>query len=168
MTKTVDSFRFLDGLTHRVVKSWIDMEQPREIPWKPLAKPLAQSRVALISSGGIALKDDKPFDQEGERRNPWWGDPSYRVIHSTASAPDIKVYHLHVNSSFAEQDLNCLLPIERMQELATCGEIGSLAQSHYSFMGYILQPNQLLQESTPAIICHLQAEAVDIVILVPA
>jgi hypothetical protein len=51
-----------------------------EIPWTPLSKPLADSTVALLSSVGLALKTDRPFDQEGERRNPWWGDPSYRIL----------------------------------------------------------------------------------------
>ncbi len=71
MTKTVDSYRFLGGITKRMVKSWIKMEQPRTIPWTPLDKPLSDCTVSLLSSAGIALKTDQPFDQEGERRNPW-------------------------------------------------------------------------------------------------
>lgn len=168
MTKKVDAYRFLDFLTAKVVRSWTGMETPREIPWTPLSKPLADCTVALISSGGIALKTDEPFDQEGERQNPWWGDPSYRVIPRTATAEDIKVYHLHVNTHYPEQDLNCLLPLQRLAELEEAGIIGRSAPSHYSFMGYILQPETLLEDSTPAMIRGLQAEAVDAVVLVPA
>jgi hypothetical protein len=71
MEKTVDSYRYLSGSTKRVAKSWIGMEQPRPMPWTPLARPLSECTVALISSAGVALSGDKPFDQEGERRNPW-------------------------------------------------------------------------------------------------
>ena len=75
MTKQVDSFCYTDGITKRVVKSWIDLEPPRQIPWTALPKPLSECTVALISSGGIALKTDTPFDQGGERQNPLVGRP---------------------------------------------------------------------------------------------
>ena len=118
MEKTVDSYRFISGITKRMIKSWISMERPREIPWTPLAKPLSECTVSLISSAGIALKTDRPFDQEGERRNPWWGDPSYRILPNTATSQDVRLYHLHIDPSCAEQDLNCLFPLQRLQELA--------------------------------------------------
>ncbi len=168
MAKTVDSKRFLSGITKRLVKSWIKLETPREIPWTPLTKPLSDCTVALISSGGLALKTDRPFDQEGERQNPWWGDPSYRVIPRTATEEDVNIYHLHVDPTFVTQDLNCLLPLQRLAEMEAAGEIGRAAPSHYSFMGYTVQPEALLEESTPAIIGHLQHEAVDVVLLIPA
>lgn len=168
VAKQVDSFCYIDGITKRVVKSWIDLEPPRQIPWTALPKPLSECTVALISSGGIALKTDTPFDQEGERQNPWWGDPTYRVIPKTTSAEDIKLYHLHVDPTFVEQDINCLLPLQRLAELEAAGEIGRVAESHYSFMGYNLQPEQLLEESTPVITRSLQDEEVDVVVLIPA
>lgn len=168
MAKIVDSYHFLDRITARLVKNWIKLETPREIPWTPLSKPLTECTVALISSGGIALKTDRPFDQEGERQNPWWGDPSYRVIPPTATEQEVEIYHLHVNPRFPKQDLNCLLPLGRLLELEATGEIGRSAPRHYSFMGYILQPEQLLKESTPAMIRHLQDDGVEVVLLVPA
>jgi D-proline reductase (dithiol) PrdB len=168
MIKQVDSFCYIDGITKRIIKSWINLEPERDIPWIPLSKPLAERTFALISSGGIALKTDEPFDQDGERQNPWWGDPTYRVIPKTTTADDIKLYHLHVDPSFVEQDINCLLPLQRLAELEAAGEIGRVADSHYSFMGYNLQPEQLLEETTPAIITNLQEEGVDTVILIPA
>ena len=99
--KQVDSYRFLDRLTQKLVQSWIGLEAqregPAEIPWTPLSRPLADSTVALISSAGLALKRDRPFDQEGERHNPWWGDPSYRILPRTATAEDVALYHLHIH-----------------------------------------------------------------------
>jgi D-proline reductase (dithiol) PrdB len=168
VTKIVDSYRFIGGITKRMIRSWIKLESPREIPWTPLSKPLSECTVALISTGGIALKTDHPFDQEGERQNPWWGDPSYRVIPQTARAEDIRVYHLHIDASLAEQDLNCLLPIERLAELAEIEKIGCVAPSHYSFMGYQLEPQELLEKSIPAIIEHLHADQVNVAVLVAA
>ena len=31
-------------------------------PWTPMEKPLAHSRLALVSSAGFPLKDQEPFD----------------------------------------------------------------------------------------------------------
>jgi D-proline reductase (dithiol) PrdB len=168
MEKSVDSYRYLSGITKRVVKSWIGMEQPRPIPWTPLARPLSECTVALISSAGVALTGDKPFDQEGERRNPWWGDPSFRITPATATARDVHIYHMHIDPTYALQDLDCLFPIQRLNELAEAGEIGKAAPRHYSIMGYILQPDELLHETTPAIIRNLREDLADVVVLVPA
>ena len=168
MGKRVDSYHFIGGMTKRLVKRWIGMEEPRPIPWSVLSKPLEVCTVALISSAGMALQSDTPFDQEGERENPWWGDPSYRIIPRGTKTDDVHVYHQHIDVSFAERDLNCLLPIERLEELADAGFVGSAAPSHYSFMGYLLEPERFLEESVPQIVSHLVQEAVDIAPLVPA
>ena len=168
MPKTVDSYRFVGGVTRRMIETWIKMEEPRPIPWTPLTKPLSDCKVALLSSGGIAMKDDRPFDQEGERQNPWWGDPSHRIIPKTASTKDVEIYHLHINPTFARQDINCLLPIQRLNELEEAGKIGSAAESHYSIMGYLPKPDEMLAQSVPAIIQGLKDEQVDVLVLVPS
>lgn len=168
MEKTVDSYRFTSGITRRMLRTWVDMEKPRPIPWTPLQKPLRECTVALLSSAGIALKSDRPFDQEGERQNPWWGDPSYRVLPSTATETDVRLYHLHIDPRPAAKDLNCLFPLARLKELEALGEVGASAAQHFSIMGYILQPEVLLQETAPAIIHDLRAERADVVVLVPA
>jgi D-proline reductase (dithiol) PrdB len=165
---TVDSYRFISGITKRMIKSWIGMERPRAIPWTPLARPPKECTVSLISSAGIALKSDRPFDQESERRNPWWGDPSYRILPNTAASQDVRIYHQHIDPSYAEQDLNCLFPLQRLQELVQAGEVGRSAPRHYSIMGYILRPEQLLAETAPAIIRDLKEDFADVVVLVPA
>ena len=164
--KQVDSYRYLDRVTKRLVRTWIGKEMqrdlPREIPWTPLDKPLEECTVALISSAGLALKTDRPFDQEGERRNPWWGDPSYRVLPRDTMERDVELYHLHINPRIAEQDLNTTMPLERLLELEGRGEIGHSSAHHYSFMGYILQPQELVQESVPAMIRDMGRDEVDV------
>jgi D-proline reductase (dithiol) PrdB len=151
-----------------MVKNWINMEQPRLIPWTPLTKPLSECTVAMLSSGGIAMAGDVPFDQQGERDNPWWGDPSYRRLPSEASAEDVHFYHLHVDVSDAQKDLNCLLPLQRLSELAEAGEISQAAPRHYSIMGYNPQPHLLLEETVPQIVADLRADGVDALLLFPA
>jgi D-proline reductase (dithiol) PrdB len=166
-SKQVDSYRFLDRMTKKLVQTWIGLESPCEVPWTPLSRPLEESTVALISSAGLALKTDRPFDQEGERQNPWWGDPSYRILPRDAKSEDVTLCHLHIHPRLAEQDLNTILPLERLLELEERGEIGRSAPHHYSYMGYILQPGALLGESVPAMIRHMKRDGVNAVVLVP-
>ncbi|MEW5869538.1 MAG: glycine/sarcosine/betaine reductase selenoprotein B family protein [Chloroflexota bacterium] len=163
----VDSYRFLERAVKKMVRSWIRMEQPREIPWTPLRHPPSECTVALISSAGLALKTDRPFDQAGERANPWWGDPSFRVLPKDATGADVNLYHMHINPHLVEQDLNTLLPLQRLQELETGGEIRASSDHHYTYMGYTLQPKTLLAESVPAMTRLMQRDEVDLVILVP-
>jgi D-proline reductase (dithiol) PrdB len=167
VAKTVDSYRFLDGIGRRVIKSWAGLPAQMPIPWTPLARPLSKCTVSLVSSAAIALKTDHPFDPEIERCDPWFADPSYRVLPRTARTGDIQVCHLHINPGFAEQDLNSILPVERLDELREQGEIGAVAPSHYSYMGYTLRPERLLRESVPGMVRQLREEHVDVVVLVP-
>ncbi len=62
----VDSFRFVSPLIKRYYQlSRVSQELP--IPFTPLKKPLAESRLALVTTGGLYhLGRDKPFDQERE------------------------------------------------------------------------------------------------------
>jgi D-proline reductase (dithiol) PrdB len=165
---SIDSYRFLDFASRQVMKAWAARQKPGIIPFTPLAKPLAECTVALVSTAGIARTDDQPFDQQRERRDPWWGDPSFRVIPLGTTERDIRVYHLHIDPRFGEADLDVLLPMRRLGELAQEGFVGRPAPSHYSVMGYILEPTVLVEETAPAIVERLRAERVDAVALVPA
>jgi D-proline reductase (dithiol) PrdB len=165
--KTVDSYRFLDAISKRAMKGWAGLCLEKRIPWTALGKPLTNCTVSLVSSAAIALKSDAPFDPEIERRDPWFADPSYRVLPRTVRTGEVQVGHLHINATFAEQDLNSVLPAERLNRLVELGEIGGAAPSHYSYMGYTLRPERLLQESVPAIVRRLKEEHVDVVVLVP-
>jgi D-proline reductase (dithiol) PrdB len=167
MSKTVDSYRFVTGITKRMVKTWAGMEKPRAIPFTPLTKKLSDCTVATLVTAGMALKSDRPFNQDGERKNPWWGDPSYRVIPAAATEQDVSFYHMHINPCHALQDLGCMLPLRQLQALERAGEIGRAAPRHYSIMGYLLQPEQMLRESIPAIIDSLRQDQVDVVLMVP-
>jgi len=75
---------------------------------------------------------------------------------------------MHIDPRHGEQDLNCLLPLDRLDELVEIGKVGRAAPSHYSFMGYILDPRELLEKSIPAMIEHLRADAVDVAVFIPA
>ena len=165
---SIDSYRFLDFASRQVMKAWAARQERGVIPFTLLAKPLRQCTVALVSTAGVARNDDRPFDQERERRDPWWGDPGFRVIPLGTTEQDVRLYHMHIDPRFGQADLDVVLPMRRLTELARQAIVGQPAASHYSIMGYILDPKVMIEETAPAIADRLRADAVDAVALVPA
>jgi D-proline reductase (dithiol) PrdB len=165
---SIDSYRFLDFASRQVMKAWAAREKPSAIPFAPLTKPLSECTIALISTAGVARNDDEPFDQARERRDPWWGDPSFRVIPLGTLEQDVRLYHMHIDPRFGEADLDVVLPMRRLAELAHEGVVGQPARNHYSIMGYILEPTVLVEHSAPAIAERMRVDGVDAAGLVPA
>lgn len=163
----IDSYRFLNFASRQVMKAWASRQEPGVIPFTPLRKPLRECTVALLTTAAVARNDDRPFDQEGERRNPWWGDPSFRTIPLGTTEKEIRIYHLHIDPRFGEADLDVVLPMRRLGELAAEGVVGRPAPTHYSMMGYILEPTELVTQTAPAIAERMRAEGVDAAALVP-
>jgi D-proline reductase (dithiol) PrdB len=167
--KMVDGFRFLPpGL-----KAWVRTFIPEEnfkgyIPWTPMSKPLSQTTIALVTSAGISLKKDPPFNMERERREPLWGDRSYRTIPRGTTEEDIEVNHLHINTSYIKRDINVILPLARMAELEHERIIGRLAPTSYSFYGFQWQNSDFLKEAIEPISKKMKLEGVEAVLITPA
>ncbi len=167
--REVDPWRFTGSFIQRVLGAAIPEEPAHEpIPWTPVTRPLAESKVALLSTSGISMRGDARFDMEGERRRPTWGDPSWRRLRADASAETVEVDHLHIDTGYARRDLNVALPLDRLRELVAGGEVGAMAETHYSVMGYQgSDPSRLVNESAPAIAEAMRSEEVDLALLAP-
>jgi len=133
-----------------------------------MSKPLNQATLALVTSGGISLKSDPPFDMERERREPLWGDRSFRMMPRGTTEKDINVNHLHINTAHITRDINVILPLARMAEFETEKVIGRLAPTAYSFYGFQWQNTDFLKEAIEPISRRMASEAVDGVLLTPA
>ena len=167
--KKVDGFRFLPpGL-----KAWITTFIPEEeyrgyIPWTPMAKPLNHTTIALVTSAGISLKTDPPFDMEREKREPLWGDRTYREIPRGTTETDIEVNHLHINTNYIKQDINVILPLALMAEFEKEKIIGCLAPTSYSFYGFQWKSTDFLKEAMEPISMRMKLEGVKAVLMTPA
>lgn len=71
-------------------------------------------------------------------------------------------------ASGGESDLDVVLPMRRLAELSREGVVGRPAATHYSVMGYILEPTELVEKTAPAIAELMRGERVDAAALVPA
>jgi D-proline reductase (dithiol) PrdB len=167
--RPVDGFRFLPpGLAawFRTFVSSKNFEGP--IPWISLTKPLNQSTFALVTSAGISLRAQPPFDMEREKGEPTWGDPTYRAIPRETMEKEIEVNHLHINTKHILEDINVILPLSRMAELEEEGVIGRLAPTSYSFYGFQFQGPGFLETAIAPMSITMKEEGVDAVLLTPA
>ncbi len=167
--REVDSWRFAGSFLEKMLSRAIPEEPSHApIPWAPVNKPLAESKVALLTTAGVSMKDDEPFDMDFERQNPMRGDSSFRRLRKDATASDIAANHLHIDTGYIERDLNVALPLARLDELVAAGTVGASAETHYSIMGFQGNDSSVLEnESAPAIASALEAEEVDLFLLAP-
>jgi D-proline reductase (dithiol) PrdB len=121
-----------------------------------------------VTTAGISLKSDPPFDMEREKRESIWGDRSFRMIPRGTTEKDIDVNHLHINTSYIKQDINVMLPLTRMAEFEKEGIIGRLAPTSYSFYGFQWKNTDFLKESIEPISKKMKQEGVRAVLLTPA
>ena len=132
----VDSFKYVP----RILAAYYRMTDVRldlPIPWTPLKRPLSDSIFSLVTTGGLYHHGvEPPFDLEREKREPDWGDPSYRTLPTDIRQDQLGASHYHLNTSDLLEDMNILLPVDRFRELAEQGRIGGLADQVYSVMGY--------------------------------
>ena len=126
-------------------------------PWvKP--PPLAQCRIAIVTTAGVHRKGDRPFGP---------GATDYRIIPGDIKAADLVMSHQSVNFDRTgfQEDHNIAFPLDRLNELAKQGVVGAVADFHYSFMG----ATQIRQLETKAkeLAQLLKDDRVDAVLLTP-
>lgn len=127
-------------------------------PWAaPPTAQLSRWRVALISTGGVYVEGQPPYDGSGD-----W---TFREIPRDAPRDRLRVLHPHYDISGPQRDINCVLPLDRLQEMQREGAIGEAARVHYGFMGYIPKPEGLIGETAPEVARRLKAAQVDAVVI---
>ncbi len=153
------------ALSRRLIEAYRPWETEGAIPWTPIRKPLWECKVAMVSTAGIHHRGQPPFDM----RDPE-GDPSFRELNGETIGDDFLITHDYYDHTDAEKDLNIVLPLQRLREFESEGIIGSLAHTHFSFMGHIdgRQIPALIEESAPRVAERIRADGVDVVLLTPA
>jgi D-proline reductase (dithiol) PrdB len=129
-------------------------------PFTPFDKELNQARVGLITTTGVYVEGQKPFDVDAAM-----GDSSYRAIPCDVDVSRLRIAHTHFPHERAERDINVIFPVERLRELVDEGAIGSLADLHYSF-GFDLHVKELV-DSAHEMARALEEDGVDTVLLTP-
>jgi D-proline reductase (dithiol) PrdB len=149
----------LTDLPPAVAKRYAELDCPNftTAPWVN-GPPLAERRVAIVSSAGLVVKGEKPFRGR---------DPDYRVIPSETRPEQLMFSHISINldRSGFQEDWNVVFPLDRLREFAAEGVIGSVAATHYSFMG-ATDPVQM-EPYARDVASRLKADGVDAALLSP-
>lgn len=131
-------------------------------PWAPLRLPIRRAKIALVTTGGFYLDSQPSYETDGPEG---LGDWSFRAIPRDTPRDKIKVVHLHYDLSGPREDINCVFPLDRFAEMEREGAIGRLAETNYSFMGFIQRPDMLMAETAPQVARLLKDDGVDAVFL---
>jgi D-proline reductase (dithiol) PrdB len=129
-------------------------------PFHRLGRPLSEARVAIVTSAGIHLRDDRPFVPS---------DPTYRRIPSSARGDELLQSHASIgfDRTAVMADVNVVFPLDRLREMVAEHRIGSLGPTFYSFMGAQRDPSAIAATTAPEVAQQLLADGVDVVLLTP-
>jgi D-proline reductase (dithiol) PrdB len=133
----------------------LDMPAIDEPGWTH-APPAGERRVAVVSSAAVSKRGEKPFS---------WLARDYRVI--GVDDRDLVMTHVAVeyDRTAWQQDINTILPFDRLEEMADDREIGSVASEHYAFMG-ASDPRDM-ERSANEVIKRMRRDNVNTVFLIP-
>lgn len=126
-------------------------------PWVQ-PKPLAQSRIAIISSAALHRSTEMPFPA---------GSPEFRELPSSMAPSDILTSHISINFDRVglQRDINVVYPVDRLAELAAEGVIGSVAPTNFAVMGST--DPATMSATADGLAARLRQDGVDAVVLSP-
>jgi D-proline reductase (dithiol) PrdB len=145
-------------------------------PFTPLRRPVADARLALVTSSGhfVAGHDPQPLgegdmsqEEATERILEFIRcEPTLSTIPVDTPLADLRVRQPGYDVRGARLDPNVVFPLERLRELESDGVIGELAPNAYSFTGACSQ-RELKTKTGPRWVELLQGEELDAALLVP-
>jgi D-proline reductase (dithiol) PrdB len=130
------------------------------LPFVRPKKPLDESRLALVTTGGVHLPDQPRFDIDDPA-----GDCSYREI--PTSSRGLTWTHAYYRPDEGS-DLDAVFPLVTLRRLVEEGVVGELGPRHFSFMGAIHDPTPLVENTAPEVAGKLVEDGVDAVLLTPS
>jgi D-proline reductase (dithiol) PrdB len=131
------------------------------VPFTPFTGELSKATVAIVTAGGVHLKEQEPFNIADEL-----GDLGFRVIPGDAATSELMVTHHHYDHSDADRDINVVFPLDVLRDLCAEGFIRDLARKHIGYMGYTMQLKAMYEGTAPEIANEIdRASRADVVLL---
>ncbi|MBI3368642.1 MAG: glycine reductase [Burkholderiales bacterium] len=136
-----------------------------EVPFQRLRKPLAECRVALITTAAPYQADmgdqgpGAPYNAAAKFYGVYSGD--------TATDPDLRISHIAIDRQHTTaEDMASYFPLPALRQAAASRRIGAIAPR---FHGAPTQRSQrvTLDVDCPELLARCQADAVDAAILLP-
>jgi D-proline reductase (dithiol) PrdB len=125
--------------------------------WTAVTKELKDMTVALATAAGVHLKSDERFNLAG--------DTGFRVVPNDSGTGNMMVSHGGYDNADVNKDINCMFPVDRLNELVSEGFIKAAAPFHYGFMGGGGDQEAFEKITGPQIAERLLSEGADAVVL---
>ena len=131
------------------------------VPFTPFDGELSRATVAIVTAGGVHLKDQEPFNIADEL-----GDLTFRLIPADAGSSQLMVTHHHYDHADADADINVVFPIDVLRDLQQEGFIRDIARKHVGYMGYTMQLKAMYEGTAPEIANEIdRGSRADVVVL---
>jgi hypothetical protein len=163
-------------ITHRTFVSYIDRtreyyaaqgyERPyawaryAEVPFAALAKPLAESRVAVVTTASAFVGQEAKEGVLRGSKEVWSGETAQTPerLYTDDLAWDKQTTHT--------DDVDSFLPLTHLRAAAKAGRIGSLAPRFHGVPTDYSQ-RRTLEQDAPEILARCREDDVDVALLVP-
>ena len=146
-----------------------------DTPWTEFKKSLKESRLSLISAGGVFCTDNDPIEPKGMTQEDainkisefLKSPPTLAEIPNNISTKQLSIRHPGYDIRAAEQDPNVVFPYEILKNLHKENVFGSYTDNFYSFVG-ASQQSAIIKTHAPKWAEMLKSHNVDAVLLVAA
>ena len=136
-----------------------------DVPFSPLKKPLTQSALGLITTAVPYDLDKGPQGQGAPYNSSAKFYQPYKQ--SIESKVDLRIAHVGIDRKNANmEDSNCWFPLEAAKRASATREVGALSPNFYGLPTNRSQ-RHTLEIDAPRILEMLQADSVDVAILIP-
>lgn len=153
---------YYQGLGYGAAYEWAHFS---EVPFQPLVKPLAMSRVAIITTAA-PYQSDKGEQGPGA---PYNAAAKFYTVYSgdTAQDHDLRISHVAIDRKHTTaEDIGTYFPLRALRHAVTLGRIASIAPR---FHGVPTNRSHrvTLEVDCPEILARCKADNVDAAILIP-
>lgn len=160
----MEPVRYIEAITQRYAslgyapyRWYVTDDKP---PFAPLKKPLAESRLGLLTTSGCYVAGQVAYHYKD--------DASIRLI--PVDTPTDRLRFAHITENYlvsARRDPECLVPLTGLRVLRDEGVVGELADQAISCMGGIYSQRRVREELIPQVEGVFKQQAVDVALLVP-
>jgi glycine/betaine/sarcosine/D-proline reductase family selenoprotein B len=135
-----------------------------EVPFTPLARPLSQARVALVTTAA-PYRPELGDQGAGAAYN---AAAKFYAVYSgeTAQDHDLRVSHVAVDRAHLSDDANCWFPLPALRRAAERGRIGGLTRRFHGAPTNRSQRHTLAIDA-PEVLARCREDGADAVVLVP-
>ena len=136
-----------------------------EAPFQPLARPLAKSRVAIVTTAA-PFQPDKGDQGPGAAYNS--AAKFYKVYEGDSAAPhDLRISHIGYDRKHTSaEDSGTWFPLPALKRLAAAGRIGEVAPRYFGAPTN-RSHRTTIETDAPEILARCREDRVDAAILVP-